>query len=147
METVSRRLIVQKPYARGEPFVTVRVVVTNPDTGRQTSFDQPCWTDTGFSGGVHVPQFRQSEINAIGVEARLTTVKLAGGVRSKGHVCLAYVQRIEDHDLPSPGIETELLIHGEEPGYLGLEVLRSWVAEFDGLQQMLSVYESAPFVR
>ncbi|MFQ6075409.1 MAG: hypothetical protein ACE5Z5_04655 [Candidatus Bathyarchaeia archaeon] len=77
----------------------------------------------------------------IGVEARPTTVTLAGGVRGTGYVCLAYVRRIENHDFPPPGIEAELLIRGEEPGYLGLEVLRNWVAKFNGPKQMLSIYE------
>jgi len=52
-------------------------------------------------------------------------VTLARGVKGKGYVCLAYVQRIENYDLPPLGVETELLIRGE--GYLGPEVLKNWI--------------------
>lgn len=138
---MNRGQIVRKRYSDGLPFVTVRVVILNPHTNRQTTFDQRCWVDTGFTGGVSAPDFRLSEARMIDVEPRPTTVRLAGGDRRPGHVCLAFVQRIENHDIPPPGIEIELLIRGEEPGCLGLEVLRNWVTEFDGPKQILSMYK------
>ena len=77
----------------------------------------------------------------IDIESRPTVVTLAVGVRGTGYVCAAFIHRIENYGIPPPGIETELLIRGEEPGYLGLEVLRNWVTEFDGPKQTLSVYK------
>lgn len=144
---MNRRLIVGKPYTRAPrirttvPFVTVGIVVLNFNTNQQTSFDQRCWVDTGFDGGVQVPQFIQSDLMTIGVEARHTGVTLSGGVPDTGLVCHAYIQHIENHMFPAPGIETELLIRGQEPAYLGLDVLKIWVTEFDGPRQMLSIYD------
>jgi len=139
---VSRRLLLQKPFTRNMPLLTIRVAIRNPISGRQTSFDQECWVDTGFSGGLHVPQYHESDMKMIGVEPRPTTVRLAGGVPGAGQVCVGYVQCIEGHNLPSPGIQTELLMHGGEThGLLGLSILRSWITEFDGPKQVLSIYD------
>jgi|GEM_PF-1577478 predicted aspartyl protease len=140
---MGRRLIINKPYTRTGPFLDVKVLILNPHTNQQTSFDQVCLVDTGFSGGLHVPRSREAEIRLIGVEATPTTVSLAGGVPGTGYVCFAYVQRIEDFWFPMPGIETELLIRGEEPALLGRDILKSMIAEFDGPRKLLSIYQPA----
>lgn len=136
---------VRTPYRKlkriAAPFLKVRIVVSNPRNNRQTTFEEECWVDTGFSGGVHVPQYRMSEVQGIGIEPSLIKVRLSGGIPGTGFACVGSIRRIQGFNIPPPGIETELLIRGAEPGYLGLGVLRNWVAIFDGLQQILSIHE------
>jgi hypothetical protein len=90
---------------------------------------------------IHVPNFRKADTTLVGIEVRPTKISLAGGVPGTGYVCLAYVQCIADFWFPPPGIETELLIHGEEPALIGRDILGSWIAEFNGPRQILSIYE------
>lgn len=134
--------IFAKHYSEGKPFIWVRIAVMNERTGQVTTFEQRCWVDTGFSGGIHVPAFRRSDAEIIGVKPKPTTVTLAGGVRRPGHVCLAFIQKIEDHEITSPGLEAELVMQGRSRyGLLGLEVLKNWVAKFDGPAEILSAYK------
>jgi len=131
----------QKRYSREKPFVSVRIAVINPYTNRISSFDERCWVDTGFSGGIHVPEFRRSDVQTATITPRPTTVALAGGVRATGYECLAYLQRVESLVMPSPGMEVELIMQGRSSyALLGLEVLRQWIVEFDGPGQLLGFY-------
>lgn len=133
--------ILERAYSQGKPFVRVRIAVINPQTGQVATFQQRCWVDTGFDGGIHVPNFRKSEAKMVGVDPRLTTLTLAGGARAPGHACLAFLQKIENCEIPSPGIETELIIQGtQNHGLIGLEILKNWIAQFDGPRQSLSFH-------
>jgi len=138
----NRTQIFARQYSSGRPFVTIRIAIVNPNTYQRTAFDQKCWVDTGFDGGVHVPEFRRSEANMAGIQPIPTTVTLAGGLRRPGYVCLAFLQQIEDYEVPLPGLEMELLMQGDQRwGLIGLEVLRNWIAEFDGPREILNVYK------
>jgi len=139
---IARKQIFVRRYSSGKPFVTVRIAIVNLNTFQRTAFDQRCWVDTGFDGGVHVPEFRRSEATMVGVQPTPATVTLAGRVRRPGYVCLAFLRQIDDYEIPPPGLEMELLMQGDQPwGLIGLEVLRNWIAEFDGPRETLSVYE------
>jgi len=128
----------QKAYTREKPFVSVRISVVNPYTSTISTFDDRCWVDTGFFGGIHVPEFRISDVRTANITPRLTTVTLAGGVRARAHECLAYLQQIESLALPSPGMEVELIMQGHSSyGLLGLEVLKRWIVKFNGPSQLL----------
>ena len=133
--------IFQRNYLQGKPFVKVKIAIFNPLTNQSAAFEEKCWVDTGFSGGVHVPDFRRSEAGMAGVSPSSTSLTLAGGQHAPGHVCLAYIQQIENLTIPPPGIETELIMQGHlDHGLLGLEVLRRWIAKFNGPSQELSFY-------
>ena len=121
----------------------IKISILNPQTGQTNSFDQDCWVDTGFNGGVHVPLFRRSEANIVNVTPQPTNLSLAGGVRAPGFVCHAHLLRIEDYDLDSPGLETELIMQGnDDHGLLGLKILKKWITTFNGRSQVLGFYES-----
>jgi len=135
--------VFSRPYSTERPFVKIKIAILNPQTGQVNSFDQECWVDTGFNGGVHVPIFRRSEANVVNVTPQPTALTLAGGVRTPGFVCHAYLIQIEGHDLGSPGLETELIMQGNrDHGLIGLEILRKWIAAFNGPLQVLDFYES-----
>lgn len=134
------RNILESHYAQGKPFVRARVVVINPDTLRQVTIEKDFWIDTGFDGGVHVAHFHKDAVTSIGIDLWSGTVGLAGGGSAAVHRCLAYLQQIGNHEFPMPGIEAELILHGSDGhGLLGLDVLKYWVAKFDGPDQIIRI--------
>jgi len=136
----SDRLIFKDHYTHGRPYVRAKVVIVNPETGRQTTIKKDFWIDTGFEGGAHVAEAHVSEVNLIGVKPRLGTVGLAGGERRRGFFCLAYLQQIGDCELAAPGIEATLILQGSaNHGLLGLEILKHFIAKFDGPNELLTI--------
>lgn len=136
----SDRHIFESRYTSGRPYIRVKVAIINTVTGRQTIIDKEFWIDTGFGGGVHVAEIHRSDANLAGVIPTLGTVGLAGGLSRQAYYCLAYIQKIGDCDLPAPGIETHLILQGSSNyGLLGLEILRHFIAEFDGPNQLFKV--------
>lgn len=132
--------IFQGHYTHGKPFVKARIVIVNPETGRQTTIEKNFWIDTGFDGGVHVAQAHLSEIQLIEVNPRLGPVGLAGGVNRPGYYCHAYLQQIGDYEFPAPGIDSMLILQGSSGhGFLGLEILRRFIATFDGPREFLKI--------
>lgn len=131
----------QRNYVDGKPFVRVKISIVNPRTNRFTTFEEECWLDTGFSGGIYVPEYRRSEAAMVNVKPRPTTLELAGGQRAPGYVCMAYIQQIQNFTLPAPGISTELIMQGRSSyGLLGLEILGRWIANFNGPSRRVTVY-------
>jgi len=138
---IPRNPIFQRGYSEHKPFLRVNIAIINPRTGATVSFEERCWVDTGFDGGIHVPNFRRSEATMAGIDPRLTTLTLAGGIRVPGSVCLAFLQQIENYEIPLPGIETELIMQGtQDYGLIGLDILKNWIAQFDGQRETLSFY-------
>jgi len=98
--------------------------------------------DTGFDKDIFVPGYRTSEISQLGVRLYDAKLMLADGREVMGKSCLARVEKIGDHEFPSPGIEINLLCHGEpKNSLLGLRLLSRWVAEFHGPKQVLTLFE------
>lgn len=132
--------IFQGRYTQGKPYVRARIVVINPENGRQTTIEKDFWIDTGFDGGVHVAQSHVFDINQIRVNPVAGTIGLAGGQASTAYRCLAYLQRIGDHEFPMPGIEAEMVLHGSDRhGLLGLEILKYWITKFDGPKEVFTI--------
>jgi len=55
--------IFQGHYTRGKPFVKARIVIVNPETGRQTTIEKNFWIDTGFDGGLMWPKLTYQRSN------------------------------------------------------------------------------------
>jgi len=132
--------ILESHYTQGKPFVSAKVVVVNPETLRQVTIQKDFWIDTGFDGGIHVAQFHKEEITMIGVDLWSGTIGVAGGASVAAHRCLAYLQQIDDHEFPMPGIEAELILQGSDRhGLLGLDILKYWIIKFDGPNQFFKI--------
>ena len=57
--------------------------------------------------------------------------------------CLAYLRQIGDYELPLPGIEAELILHGRsQHGLLGLDILKHWTIKFDGPNRFFIISKS-----
>jgi len=136
----SDRHIFEGHYTQGKPYVRAKIVIVNPNTGRQAIINKDFWIDTGFDGGIHVAQFHTSDITLIGVNPVFGPIGLAGGKTSPAYHCLAYLQQIGDHEFPMPGIEAELVLHGSDRhGLLGLEILKYWTSKFDGPNEFFTI--------
>jgi len=134
------RRILEREYTGGKPYVRARLAVINPENLRQTTITRDFWIDTGFDGGAHVPDIFIPEISRIGVNARTGPVGLAGGVSRSAHFCLAYLQQIGDYEFPAPGIEATLILQGSASyGLLGLEILKHFIAKFDGPNESFAI--------
>ena len=134
------RHIFEDHYTRGRPYVRAKVVIVNPETGRQTTIQKDFWIDTGFDGGIHVAQFHEADITMIGVNPVAGTISVAGGRSDATYRCLAYLQQIGDYELPMPGIEAELVLHGSDRyGLLGLDILKHWITKFDGPNEFFRI--------
>lgn len=136
----SRRRILEEHYIRGRPYVKGKIVIVNPETGRQTTIERDFWVDTGFDGGFHVAEAHLSDIRLIGVNPPLGTVGLAGGDRRPGYYCYAFLQQIGNYEFPAPGIEAMLVLQGaSRHGLLGLQILKHFIAKFDGPNEVLTI--------
>jgi len=136
----SGQSIFEGHYVNGKPYVRAKVVIVNPQTGRQTTIEKEFKIDTGFDGGIHVAQSHIADITLIGVNPVVGTIGLAGGIPNQAYRCFAYLQQIGNYELPMPGIEVELVLHGSSRhGLLGLEILKYWITKFDGPNQFLTI--------
>ena len=134
------RDICEDHYTRGKPIVRAKVAVINPETLRQTTIQKDFWIDTGFDGGIHVAQSHEADITIIGVDPLKGSIGVAGGKTDPADRCLAYLQQIEDYELPMPGIEAELILHGSDRhGLLGLDILKHWTVKFDGPSELFKI--------
>lgn len=137
------KLIFQNRYTGGRPLVRAKIVIVNPETGRQITIEKDFKIDTGFDGGIHVAQSYMDDIKMIGLDPTIGTYFLADGMPSTVHRCLAYLQQVGDYGFSMPGIEAELVLHGRSRhGLLGLEILRYWITKFDGPDELLTVHRS-----
>jgi hypothetical protein len=136
----SDQSIFEDQYTRGKPFVKVKIAIVNPENLRQTTIQGHFWIDTGFDGGIHVSQSYEAEITQLGVNIWPGGVGVAGGRTDLANRCLAYLQQIGDRELPAPGIEAEIIFHGQDRhGLLGLDILRNWIIKFDGPSQFFKI--------
>ena len=132
--------VLEDHYTQGKPFVRVKIAVVNPENSRQTTIQGDFWIDTGFDGGIHVSQFHENEVTALGVEVYPAPIGVAGGKTDPANRCLAYLQQIGDQELPAPGIAAEMIFHGQDRhGLIGLDILRNWIVKFDGPSQFFRI--------
>ena len=132
--------ICEDHYTQGRPIVSAKIVVVNPVTLRQTTIHKDFWIDTGFDGGIHVAQSHEADITMIGVDLLNGTIGVAGGRTDPAHRCLVYLQQIGDYELPMPGIEAELVLHGSaRHGFLGLDILKHWTVKFNGPSELFKI--------
>ena len=136
----SEKSIFEDRYTHGKPYVRAKVVIVNRETAKQTTIEKDFWIDTGFDGGIHVAQSHISDIALIGISPAPGPIGVAGGEIKQAYHCFAYLQQIGDHELPMPGIEAELVLHGSDRhGLLGLEILKYWITKLDGPNEFFTI--------
>ena len=108
----------------------------NPYNGQQVPFQAKCLIDTGFDGGIFLPDSFLSDARSIGVEPSVTTLALADGSQIVAHVCAGYLQEIERHVFALPGIPILVAIYGHDPSeVIGMNTLQHFSILFDGPNQ------------
>ncbi len=56
-------------------------------------------------------------------------------------MCLGLLEKIDGYAIPD-GIETEVYMHGnQEHGYIGLNVMKNWISEFDGPDSIVRIFK------
>lgn len=125
--------IIKKQYRANFAFIRAKGVIPNPVNLRQYPFDVKCLIDTGFYGGIYVPNVFIANAKVIGVNPRPTTATLADGSKVAVHVCLAYLQQIENYCFPPLGKAIFLVIRGyDSEGLMGVDALQHFSVLFDG---------------
>lgn len=125
--------VIRKNYSSNFAFVRVRGIVPNPENARQFPFEAECLIDTGFYGGVYLPDSFLSDAKTIGVTPTPTNITLADGSEIVAHVCAAYLLQIEDHKFNWPGKPIFLVIYGNKSDELiGMNSLKHFPVLFDG---------------
>jgi predicted aspartyl protease len=128
--------VIRKTYLANSAYLRAFGVVTNPVNGRQVPFNTECLVDTGFYGGIFLPNSFMNDARSIGVEPVATPVTLADGNEIIAHVCAGYLQRLEDHDLGLPGKPIFIVISENASGdVLGMDTLQHFTILFDGPNQ------------
>jgi len=107
---------------------------------RQVPIDFNCRIDTGFDGGVLIPQWHLSEAESIGIQPSITNMTLADGSKIPVYVFAAHIQEIEGKSLPSPGLPVLLVMCGKgKTVLLGMDTLKNSTILFDGPSQAFTL--------
>jgi predicted aspartyl protease len=132
--------VTRRNYVGNFAYLHASGIIPNPLNGRQAPFNADCMVDTGFYGGIFLPDTFLIDARSIGVEPAATTVTLADGTDIVAHVCAGYLQSLENHDFAAPGKPIFVVIYGHEPGeIIGMNLLQYFSVLFDGPNNSLSL--------
>ena len=135
-----RRTSVTEAYKNKTACVTIKGVILNPQTMRQSPLDFECMVDTGFFGGIFVPEWYKSNAESIGVVPSLANITLADGNRVPAYVCAAYLQEVDGCDFAPPGKPVVLVMRGtNSPELLGMDALKHCTIFLDGPKQSFTL--------
>jgi predicted aspartyl protease len=127
------KIVLNKKYKNGKAYIRVKGAILNPETVRQIPLDLECQIDTGFDGGILVPDSYKLDAKSISVEPRVTSITLADGSKTPAYVCVAHIQGIDTHSLPLPGKPVMLVMCGNRKSeLLGMDALKYCTVFFDG---------------
>lgn len=129
-----------KKYKNKKAYIRVKGAILNLETSRQIPLDFECQIDTGFDGGIMVPDSYNLEAKSINVEARVTSITLADGSKVPAYVCAAHIQEIDTHILPLPGKAVMLVMCGNRKSeLLGMDALKHCTVFFNGPNQTFTI--------
>lgn len=136
----AERTTINRNYRNRKAYIRVKGAIVNPETMRQVPLDFECRIDTGFDGGILVPDLYRMDARSVGVEPSITNITLADGSRIPAYVCVAYLQEIEECSLPLPGKPVLVVICGNRKGeLLGMDTLKYCSVLFDGPGQAFTM--------
>jgi len=132
---------ISREYRNSSAYVRMKCVIQNPQTASQVPLDfSTCRIDTGFDGGVLVPQWHRSDAEVAGVEPRITNLTLADGSRIPAYVCAVFLQSVDDITFAPPGRPMILVMCGNRRSpLLGMGALKYCTILFDGPNQRFTI--------
>lgn len=140
MENLTSVTMLTKLYKNKKAYLKVKGIIQNPVNLRQIPLNFESRVDTGFDGGLLIPYWHVSNAQSIGIEPTLTNITLAGGRKIAAYVCVGYIQMIENHTLPDPGIPVMLVMCGNRDGsLLGMDALKNQIIAFNGPLQSFTL--------
>lgn len=129
----SGKTVLNKKYKNKKAYIRVKGAILNPETVRQIPLDLECQIDTGFEGGIFVPDSYKLDAESISIEPSVASITLADGSKVPAYVCVAYIQGIDTHSFPLPGKPVVLVMCGNRKSeLLGMDALKYWTVLFDG---------------
>ena len=138
MDVLSR--IINKLYKNKRAYLKIRAIIPNPQTHERTPLFFEGIVDTGFDGGLFVPETFKSDLDIVNVTPRKTSLILADGRKIPVETCFIYLQEIDGIRLPAPGIAVQLVLGGKLKGHLiGMDLLKHCITEFNGPSQTLNL--------
>jgi hypothetical protein len=136
----AERTAINRNYRNGKAYIRVKGAIVNPETTRQVPLDFKCRIDTGFDGGILIPNLYRFDARSVGVEPSITSITLADGSRIPAYVCVAYLHEIETCSLPPPGKPVLVVMCGNRKGeLLGMDALKYCTILFDGPGQAFTM--------
>lgn len=124
-----------KDYRNNAAYVRVQGAIINPNTLRRAPFSFECKIDTGFTSGLYYEETLRSDAQIVDVPISPAPLRLGDGTRTTAYACIAHIEKINDHELPPPGIPVQLYMKGTRRGYIGMEAIKSFVILLDGPHQ------------
>lgn len=131
--------IITQPFSNKAAYVTIQGYFENPLDHKRSPFKIKCLVDTGFNAGIYASKTHVSDAQLCGLAPLLTQIRLGDGSKVPAHLSLAYIDKINNLQLPLPGIKVQFFMRGKEFNYLGMEALCNWVTEFDGPHKLLTI--------
>jgi len=95
--------------------------------------------DTGFNGGVFLPENFSEKFDEINIPGYPAPLVLADGSRVMGRLYLGSIGQIERYRF-DPAISLPIYCYGQEASLIGLEILNKWISEFNGIESQLTLF-------
>lgn len=124
------------------PYVQISIRIYGSDQNDFITIQETnCLVDTGFSGGLLLASSKSADLSLIGKKTVDVPIKLAGGMEDVARCCKGYLTRINEFEFPMNSVEITVCFLGEDnKGLAGLNLLKSWIAEFHGPNRVLTIF-------
>lgn len=133
MDELAEKWTIVDKYSKNSAYITVKGAIINSQTHNRAPFSFKCLIDTGFTiGGLYYEETLRSDAKIVGVTPTIATIRLADGSPVSAYVCMAHIEKINNIELPPPGIKVQLFMRGSGRGFIGMEALGSWIFLLDG---------------
>lgn len=95
--------------------------------------------DTGFNGGVFLPESFSDKFDEINITGYPAPLILADGSRVMGRLYLGIIKQIDKYRF-NPAISIPIYCYGQGASLIGLDLLNDWISEFNGIESCLTLF-------
>ncbi|VVB97280.1 Uncharacterised protein [uncultured archaeon] len=95
--------------------------------------------DTGFNGGVFLPESFSEKFDEINIPGYPAPLILADGSRVMARLYLGNIEQIDKYRFDR-AISIPIYCYGQGASLIGLELLNRWISEFNGIESYLTLY-------
>ncbi len=95
--------------------------------------------DTGFNGGIFLPDDFSKKFESLGVAAYSAPLILADGNRIEAKTYSGAIKQISEYQF-NPSISVPIFCYGKGSSLIGLEAINRWISEFHGPKHDLTLF-------